>query len=316
MAKIHTHYDNLKVARGAPQEVIRAAYKALSQKYHPDKNPGDEKAARIMAIVNTAYNTLCDPVRRKEHDEWIAAEEWEVEWLESSHPEGTGEGARGEAGWEAPPPPRKRYRGLRDPRWWLGMAACFVAGGAVAVLWLQQPRLLPFALAWGGPDRAASLVRADDLGTDAAADGWARPAGQDKPPPPDIKALAVTQLVIPAHAAECDTDLQALLSPNGEPWPAQSGYVVGYPVGNLGEEMQFTIDNSANASPVFVKIYDLDRRANVRHAFVQARDRLAIDKLSAGKYEVRYQNIMIGTGRAECVNGRRVLRQAAVTPAG
>ena len=67
MAKIHTHYDNLKVARGAPAEVIRAAYKALSQKYHPDKNPGDEKAARIMAIVNTAYNILSDPVRRREH---------------------------------------------------------------------------------------------------------------------------------------------------------------------------------------------------------------------------------------------------------
>ena len=79
MAKIHTHYDNLKVSRHAPQEVIRAAYKALSQKYHPDKNPGDERAARIMAIVNTAYNILSDPVRRKEHDDWIASEEWEVE---------------------------------------------------------------------------------------------------------------------------------------------------------------------------------------------------------------------------------------------
>ncbi len=65
MAKIHTHYDNLKVARMAPQEVIRAAYKALSQKYHPDKNPGDDKAARIMAIVNTAYGILSDPMRRK-----------------------------------------------------------------------------------------------------------------------------------------------------------------------------------------------------------------------------------------------------------
>ncbi|MDB5935298.1 MAG: hypothetical protein JWQ01_2642, partial [Massilia sp.] len=58
MAKIHTHYDNLKVARLAPPEVIRAAYKALTQKYHPDKNPGDEKAARIMAILNTAYGIL------------------------------------------------------------------------------------------------------------------------------------------------------------------------------------------------------------------------------------------------------------------
>jgi curved DNA-binding protein CbpA len=107
MGKIHTHYDNLKVARLAPQEVIRAAYKALSQKYHPDKNPGDEKAARIMAILNGAYSTLSDPQRRKEHDEWIAAEEWEIEWLESTHHEdGRGERHRGDApphAWSASP---------------------------------------------------------------------------------------------------------------------------------------------------------------------------------------------------------------------
>jgi hypothetical protein len=31
----------------------------------------------------------------------------------------------------------------------------------------------------------------------------------------------------------------------------------------------------------------------------------SIDKLSAGKYEVRYQNIVMGAPRAECVSGRR-----------
>jgi hypothetical protein len=76
-------------------------------------------------------------------------------------------------------------------------------------------------------------------------------------------------------------------------------------MGNLGDEMQVQVDNSANPSPVFVKIYDLDRRANVRHAFVQAKGRLTIDKLAAGKYEVRYQNIVTGPGQGECVNGRR-----------
>src|ERR1700712_2610570 len=98
MGKIHTHYDNLKVSRMAPPEVIRAAYKALSQKYHPDKNPGDEKAARIMAILNSAYGTLSDIQRRKEHDEWIAAEEGEIEWLESTRQED----ARGKHPAEAP----------------------------------------------------------------------------------------------------------------------------------------------------------------------------------------------------------------------
>lgn len=79
MARVHTHYDNLKVARNAPPEVIRAAYKTLSQKYHPDRNGGSESAIRIIQIINTAYEVLSDPARRQEHDEWIARAEAEAE---------------------------------------------------------------------------------------------------------------------------------------------------------------------------------------------------------------------------------------------
>ena len=70
MAQLHTHYDNLKVARNAPPEVIRAAYKTLSQKYHPDRNPGSPEAIRVIQIINSAYEVLSDPVKRQEHDEW------------------------------------------------------------------------------------------------------------------------------------------------------------------------------------------------------------------------------------------------------
>lgn len=75
MAQLHTHYDNLKVARNAPPEVIRAAYKTLSQKYHPDRNPGSPEAIRVIQIINSAYEVLSDPVKRHEHDEWIARTE-------------------------------------------------------------------------------------------------------------------------------------------------------------------------------------------------------------------------------------------------
>ena len=315
MAKIHTHYDNLKVSRHAPQEVIRAAYKALSQKYHPDKNPGDERAARIMAIVNTAYNILSDPVRRKEHDDWIASEEWEVEWLESSHGDDGREKPRGEAQWE----PRQveapaRWRFLLAPRWWGGMLAFFAAGVGLTALLVDPPKVLPSALAWAGKPPAVTPSNSppDPLGTDTSNDGWARPAGQSDTPP-DIKALGTTQLVVPARAPDCDTDLQSQVSPNGDPWPAQSGYIDSFPVGNQGEEMQILIDNSNNPSPVLVKVYDMDRRSNVRHAYVLGRAKFLVDKLSAGKYEVRYQNILMGGSRSECVNGRRPtgLRQAA-----
>lgn len=308
MAKIHTHYDNLKVARGAPQEVIRAAYKALSQKYHPDKNPGDEKAARIMAIVNTAYNILSDPLRRKEHDEWIAAEEWEVEWLESTGDEGTR--PRGETGWEAPAQaPRPRRRLWRDARWWFGLAGGLTVGAAAAVFLIQKPRLLPTALAFNAkPAVVESSSSAPPAASAADLDIWAS-AGTEKTPPAPVKALAVTQLVVPRRQPGCDTDLATRLAPNGEPWPAESGYIDGYPVGNGGREMTVVVDNSANATPVFVKIYDLDRRSNVRHAYVLAHGTLTIDELAAGKYEVRYQNVVTGAARSECVGGAN-LRQA------
>ena len=55
--------------------MIRAAYKKLLQKYHPDRNPGDSEAARIMRIINSSYGVLADPIKRQKHDLWIAAQE-------------------------------------------------------------------------------------------------------------------------------------------------------------------------------------------------------------------------------------------------
>jgi curved DNA-binding protein CbpA len=71
MSRIHTHYDNLKVARDAPPEFIHAAYKTLAQKYHPDKNSGKTEATKIMSIINASYEVLIDPEKRHQHDAWI-----------------------------------------------------------------------------------------------------------------------------------------------------------------------------------------------------------------------------------------------------
>ncbi len=72
---IRTHYDSLQVSRHATDLVIRAAYKGLAQKYHPDKYDGAQgDAQRIMKILNEAYAILSDPILRKQHDEWIDRE--------------------------------------------------------------------------------------------------------------------------------------------------------------------------------------------------------------------------------------------------
>jgi hypothetical protein len=321
MGKIHTHYDNLKVARMAPQEVIRAAYKALSQKYHPDKNPGDEKAARIMAILNSAYGTLADPQRRKEHDEWIAAEEWEIEWLESTrHEDGhrPSRHAGPEHAWadhvEQPRAVRSAWR--RNWKWGVAVGVSLIAGWAGGVMSAGQPRLQAvLAAALGskselsasaatlaGPPRLA--VKAEPK-SDPLADSWAvaKPHAADGggPRAPLIKVVALSHVVLPGTAAaDCDSEAPALAAPNGEPWPAQSGYIEGFPIANKGEDMQLTLDNASNASPVFIKVYDLERKSNVRYAYVLANDTLVVDKLASGKYEIRYQNVDLGADKAGC----------------
>ena len=75
MARSHTYYDNLKVSRDAPDSVIRAAYRALAQQCHPDKNLNSAEAARVMKLINGAYAVLSDPAKRLEHDAWITLQE-------------------------------------------------------------------------------------------------------------------------------------------------------------------------------------------------------------------------------------------------
>jgi curved DNA-binding protein CbpA len=58
-------YHVLQVIRAADQDVIRAAYRALAKRYHPDGHAPD--AAR-MAEINAAFEQLRTPERRAEYD--------------------------------------------------------------------------------------------------------------------------------------------------------------------------------------------------------------------------------------------------------
>jgi len=50
--------------------VIRAAYKALAQRYHPDVFKGDSNEAHIkMTEINEAYNVLSSPESRQKYDD-------------------------------------------------------------------------------------------------------------------------------------------------------------------------------------------------------------------------------------------------------
>lgn len=73
--RIATYYARLKVAQDAPPEVIRAAHRALVQKYHPDRHNGSLRHEQVVAALNRAQDVLLDPETRAAHDQWIRDEE-------------------------------------------------------------------------------------------------------------------------------------------------------------------------------------------------------------------------------------------------
>jgi len=64
------YYSILQVVENASNEVIKGAYKYLSQKYHPDKNPSNvEECNNIIKTIAEAYEILSNPISRKQYDE-------------------------------------------------------------------------------------------------------------------------------------------------------------------------------------------------------------------------------------------------------
>jgi DnaJ-class molecular chaperone len=62
------YYHVLELSRGASADEIHAAYKRLSLKFHPDKNPDDLQAADQFKSVQEAYAVLGDDETRGEYD--------------------------------------------------------------------------------------------------------------------------------------------------------------------------------------------------------------------------------------------------------
>src|SRR5512144_1898379 len=57
------HYDILQIKSDASADEIQHAYRKLAMRYHPDRNPSPDAAAK-MADINEAYEVLQNPLQR------------------------------------------------------------------------------------------------------------------------------------------------------------------------------------------------------------------------------------------------------------
>ncbi|PLW12928.1 hypothetical protein PCANC_19043 [Puccinia coronata f. sp. avenae] len=71
------YYDVLSLTPKATPVEIKAAYRRMALKMHPDKNPNDPDAGEKFKALAVAYNTLSDPELRKKYNEFGKQQEGE-----------------------------------------------------------------------------------------------------------------------------------------------------------------------------------------------------------------------------------------------
>jgi len=62
------YYKILQIEQTASQDEIKASYRKLALKYHPDKNPNDIVAEEKFKKINEAYEVLSNPEKKEEYD--------------------------------------------------------------------------------------------------------------------------------------------------------------------------------------------------------------------------------------------------------
>src|SRR3954449_4798350 len=68
MSTKRCYYETLEVDRNADESKLKAAFRKLAMKCHPDKNPGDATSEMRFKEINEAYEVLKDGDKRAAYD--------------------------------------------------------------------------------------------------------------------------------------------------------------------------------------------------------------------------------------------------------
>lgn len=199
------HYDILEVSPRASAEVIRAAYRSLMQRYHPDRHADAAQATERAAEISLAYDVLSDPERRRAYDET----------LRQRPPADELAGMRAHAGVPLPRGPQAQAApggGWRS--WYAGLLILCIIGAGWAIFTLQKkPAAATPAAQLPAPSAAVTVTLGPADAPQQAA--LSAPSG-DSAAVPQVRTLAafVTDLSIELTPATRPAAAHVLQIPN------------------------------------------------------------------------------------------------------
>ena len=151
------YYQLLDVPETADAQTIKAAYRRMAKRYHPDRNVGDEAAEERFKLIAEAYRVLGDEYERRLYDE---ARERDIRYADAPELASMQRTVRFSARSGRNREQRRDDRRARARRrftilpsrkkmpWW---ATC-----AISLFWVSA--LLPFIMRSGAPARSRTMT--------------------------------------------------------------------------------------------------------------------------------------------------------------
>ncbi|EJO33349.1 J domain-containing protein [Achromobacter marplatensis] len=295
-----THYDILKVSRAAPPEVIRAAYKALAQKHHPDRRDGNPAEEEIMSRINAAYEILRSEEKKARYDRELdrqAGERAEAEARSRAEMHAQAEAAANARARENAAEMQREGAGTgfgndrppsRDPRSVTrklptrvnGLDRIFIG----VFLLASVAVMLPIHDSW---HRGVSGGQGGQQQAQAAP---ATPSSRVGPKP--ISQTSEKPAV--PQTSRINTPISS--APSGKPWPNAAGYLEEFSPSDFGGSI-VTVDNTTSRTPLFFKLVNALRSGSdaSRHVYVPAGQSFTIYNVAPGSYWLVFRDL--GTGQ-------------------
>lgn len=269
------------MARDASVERIKRAYRVLAQRNHPDRNkaPG---AARVMALLNAAWDTLGDADRRAKHDAWIAREEARLAERVKAPAQAQRPSRRPASPRQPEPVQDDEGESAERLRKHLivsaGLAGLIVLLTVVAAITRSTSSPLP-----------SSPIEQTE---------WRAPSPQSSTRVP-VSARAPW---LEYGSTPVPRDAVGSRAPNGEAWPAKPSYLKGFALGAVGGQAELVIDNRLGQADAHVKLCPVGSGpcTGHRHAWIGHGGRFRMTEILAGDYVLRYRDLSSGRcGKSE-----------------